>query len=267
MAIDYRIEYDCIPKNALTAAGILERLKEKQRADEVIRWFREHGDSRPPAEMGFRFNRRSPGETGAEQVIVVQDLLDRAAELEPLAPHCRGCPANRSGAPFGCIGFIRYPISAAAETWLMDRLPVPDEPLIWLLLRQGIRQFGYDGAAVKALRDGENDERTYFELPVAPQRRLGEFWVSADQMLEMILGVGERIHPNHGGILLLFFDAIERRLEADEIRDISASDGRRQAAFTMRLEAQADAGQREFFDFFRALHLAWTLNVPLYVDA
>ena len=65
--------------------------------------------------------------------------------------------------------------------------------------------------------------RTYFELPTAPQRRLGELRISADQVLEMIFGVGDRIIPNHAGILLLFINAIERDLEAEEIQDISSA--------------------------------------------
>lgn len=273
MAIDYIIEYECEPKRQLSAAGILERIKEKERAEEVIEWFRSAGDERPPAEMGFEFSRSTPDDLGAKQLIVVQDLLDHAAELEPLAHHCATCPANRGKIPFGCIGFVNYPISANTETWLLDRLPVPDEPLIWLLLRQGIRRFGYDGSSVKALRDldhsGDLIERSYFELPVAPQRRLGEIQVTSDQILEMIYGVGELIIPNHAGVLLLFFDAIDRDLEAADIQDISSFDRaiRERIDFEMEAQPEHESGIRELVAFFHALYLAWKLNVPLLVDA
>ena len=273
MAIDYIIELDCQPKETLGAAGILERLKERVRAAEVIEWFRAAGDSRPPDQMGFEFSQSAPGRPGEKQLIVVQDLLDHAAALDQQAHHCQGCPANISGRPFGCIGFINYPITAQAEIWLLERLPVPDEPLVWLLLRQGIQNLGYDGASVKALRDAEaadgNGERRYFELPVAPQRRLGELRVSADQALEMIFGVGERVIPNHAGILLLFFDAINRDLDAAAIQEISSSalSIRDEIALEMRADHDGDACVREFRDFLRALHTAWKLNLPLYVDA
>jgi len=273
MAIDYIIEYDCVPKQTLTPQGIIERLKEKERAEAVIQWFRAAGDTREPSEMGFEFTKSTPDEEGEKQVIVVQDLLDHVADLDPLEHHCKGCPANRTGKPFGCMGFIHYPITARAEAYLLDRLPVPDEPLVWLLLKQGIQEFGYDGSSVKALRDVDNDaeegKRTYFELPVSPQRLLGEIRVSGDQMLEMVFGVGQHIIPNHAGILLLFFHAIDREVEAEDIRTISSDDAaiREKLKFKMTADPNDDETVHEFLAFFNALYIAWKLNVPLYVDA
>ena len=267
MAIDYIIELDCQPKRALTAAGILDRLKERERAETIIRWFRDAGDDRPPSEMGFEYTRSAPGDPESRQLIVVQDLLDHAADLDDQAHHCVGCPASRDGSPFGCMGFVPYPISARLETWLLERLPVPDEPLTWLLLKQGIQRLGYDGASVKALRDldGEGDARKLFELPVAPMRRLGELRVTGDQALEMIVGVGERIIPNHAGILLLFFGAIDRDLEADQIKDISSVGGQIRQRYTFQMESAP--GTEAMRDFFYAMYLAWQLDAPLYVDA
>ena len=271
MAIDYIIEYDCTPKRELRPDGILERIKERERANEVIQWFRNAGDERSPAQMGFEFSQSTPDNEGEKQLIVVQDLLDHAAALDDYAEYCRDCPANRGRGAYGCMGFIQYPISGRAEAWLLDRLPVPDEPLVWLLLKQGIQKLGYDGASVKALRDNdvEDGERTYFELPVAPQRRLGEIRVSGDQMMEMIFGVGERIIPNHAGILLLFLNAIDRDLEAAEIQNISSSDAeiRTRIDFDMREEAEYDSCIRELIAFFLALYTAWKLNVALLIDA
>ena len=273
MAIDYIIELDCIPKRELTADGIRERLKERARAHEVMQWFRSAGDSREPAKMGFEFSHSSPGELGDKQLIVVQDLLDHASALDGYAEHCASCPANRSRQSYGCVGFIQYPITARAETWLLERLPVPDEPLVWLLLKQGIQRLGYDGASIRELRkaDGVVDasERAYFELPIAPERRLGELRVSGDQALEMIFGVGERIIPNHAGILLLFLGAIDRDLEVQEIQDISSFDAsiRDRFAFAMAAGTDADSSIQELVSFFRALYLAWKLNVSLFVDA
>ncbi len=273
MAIDYIIEFDCAPKQVLTAAGILERLKERERAEEVVGWFRSAGDDRPPDQMGFEFSQSTPRQTGEKQLIVVQDLLDHAAALDEQAWHCPHCPANRTGDPYGCVGSISYPITALAETWLLELLPLPAEPLVWLLLKQGIQKLGYDGASVKALREAdgvdETNQRRYFELPNAPQRRLGELRLSSDQALEMIFGVGNLIIPNHAGILLLFFNAIERDLEAEVIQDISSFDAavRERIPFYMSPPAEYDPCIREFVAFFHALYIAWKLNTPLFVDA
>ena len=268
MAIDSVIEWDCPPKRALSAAGIAQRIKERGQAESVIASHRDSGDQRPIAEMHFEYSRSAPNDPGAVQLIAVQDALDYAGDLDQHAHHCATCPANRGADAYGCVGFTRYPISAAAENWLLDRLPVPDEPLVWLLLKQGIQTLGYDGATMRALRQSD-ESRTYFELAEAPRRRLGELRVSGDQALEMILGVGERIIPNHAGILLLFFGAIDRDLEARQIQDISSNAPgiRQNAPFALELPTDADSCAREFAALFHALYTAWRLDVPLYIDA
>lgn len=265
MAIDYIIDYACTPKQTLTTEGILERLKGKQRAETIIALFRKNGDNRPPSEMGFEFTRSTPDGTEETRVIVVQYLLDAAAELTPMEQHCHNCPANRTGKSFGCMGFIQYPISTKAETWLLNRLPVPDEPLIWLLLRQGIEEFQYDGASVRPLRQTSG---TYFEEQKVISRRLGEFEVNADQVFEMIFAVGP-VNPNHAALLLLFFRAIDRELEASQIMQIApASPDTYQAhPFIIQAESGDDTTISEFKAFFRALHLAWGLHVPMLIDA
>src|SRR5688572_641387 len=122
MAIDYVIDYPCVPKETLSTGGILERLKARERAGAVIKLFREAGDQRPPSEMGFEFTRTTLQGEEENRVIVVQEMLDLAAELDPLAHYCADCPANIMGVPYGCVGAIEYPISVAAERWLLDQL-------------------------------------------------------------------------------------------------------------------------------------------------
>lgn len=267
MAIDYVVHYPCIPKETLTTEGILERLKARERAAQIIRLYRENGDERPLSEMGFEFTRTTAEGESVAEIILVQDLVDRAAELDPLAHHCAGCPANLRAEPFGCAGFIQYPISSLAEAWLLDRLPGIEQPLIWLLLRQGVQQMGYDGASVRPLRANP----TYFEERQIRGRDLIEFVISADQVFEMIFLLGP-IQPAHAGILLLFFDAVPREtIEADQITAImnGTLDGatiERDFPFTLEHYADEDQTIAELKDFFRALHRAWSLNVALLLD-
>ena len=172
------------PKQALGAPGILERLKARERAATIIRLYRRNGDQRSPRDMGFEMVRSAADGSEETQVVVVQHLLDSAAELDPQAPHCAGCPANRSGAPFGCIGHISYPISPFAEAFLLNRLPdPPSAPLIWLLLKQGIRDFRYDGRQRLPLARSRPQH-----LPEVRsiRRELGELPVDSDQVFEMV---------------------------------------------------------------------------------
>ena len=264
MAIDHIIDYDCIPKQALTTEGIIERIKAEERAYTIIGLFRKNGDERPPSEMGFEFTRSTPEGSEEVQVIVVQDLLDEAEVLNSLAHHCEGCPANRTGKRFGCMGFVQYPITEEGEQWLIDRLPVPDEPLIWLLLKQGVKEFQYDGASVQPLREAD---QTYFEAPYGFTRKLGEFEISSNQVFEMIFAVGN-ILPNHAGILLLLFNAIARDLDANVIMNISpaSENALEEHSFLLESDDSDDRTVAEFKDLLHAMYTAWRLNVRLILD-
>ena len=265
MAIDYVIEYGCFPREQLGTDGIMNRLKGLQRAETIIELFRKNGDDRPPDQMGFDFTRSHPDGQEDTQTIVVQDLLNQAQQLKPLEPYCVDCPANILGKPFGCIHYIQYPISGDAESWLLNQLPIPTEPLVWLLLKQGIEQFDYDGESVKVLRETID---TYFEDRVAATRRLGEIRLDANQVFEMIFTVGA-IQPNHAGILLLFFNAIPRDLEANEIMNITPAPANalEKHPFLLTQQEGEDRTITELKQFFFALYTAWRFSVPLLVDA
>jgi hypothetical protein len=265
MAIDYIIDYDSIPKQMFGTDGILERLKGKERADAIIALFRRNGDQRPPAEMGFELERTAADGSTETQILVVQHLLDSAEELKPVEQHCIDCPANIFRRPFGCMGYIQYPISGEAEAWLLNQLPLPNEaPLVWLLLRQGVRDLHYDGTSVVPLRAAG---RTHFAEEMTQKRNLGELTLTADQVFEMTFLLGN-IHPNHAGILLLFFGAIRRDLEAAEIMQIGSMplENRAQFDFLLTTSPNDDATIYEIKHFLRALYTAWRLNVPLLMD-
>jgi len=264
MAIDFIIDLACVPKEMLGTDGILERLKGRERAESVIRLFRKNGDNRPPSEMGFEIT-RSTADGGEEtRVIVVQELLDAADELIPLARYCDGCPANAAGRPFGCMNRIDYPLSQDGEIWLLKQLPTPDEPLVWLLLRQGIEDFGYDGSSVTPLR---SEGKPYFQDTGLLARQMGEFNITTNQVFEMVFTLGH-IQPTHAGVLLLFFNAIRRDLDADAVMGISKApaDARQRYPFLLKPEDGDDHTVRQLKAFFYALYVAWTLDVRLLLD-
>jgi hypothetical protein len=265
MAIDYVIDYDCVPKQTLGTMGILERLKSQERADTIIELYRRSGDDRSPTEMGFEMVRTAADGSEETQVVVVQHLLDYAADLQPLAGYCDSCPANRTGGPFGCMGKISYPLSPFGEAWLLNQLPdPPSAPLIWMLLRQGIREFNYDGSKVRVLREAGD---TIFSESRTIQRALGELTVNSDQVFEMTFMLGN-IQPNHGGILLLFLGALDRDIDADDIMRIGALPLAEREALDFLITVGADDDQttHEIKQFVYALYLAWQLNVQLLLD-
>ncbi len=266
MAIDYVVDLGCVPKSTLGTGGILDRLKARERARQVIRLFRENGDQRPPSEMGFEFSRTSAEGVEETRVIIVQELLDTANELDPLAHHCTGCPANVLGVPFGCMSFIQYPISEAAERWLLARMPGIDEPLIWLLLKQGVIELGYDGAMVAPLRANP----AYFEEPRLPGRDMVEFLLNSNQVFQMLFLTGH-IQPSHAGMLLLLFGAIRRDLEAHQVvlimnRSLTPEQVERDFPFLMKPDSADDKTVAELKQFFHALYRAYLLGVQVVLD-
>ncbi len=266
MAIDYIVDYSCVPKQTLGTEGILERIKERERAQNVIRIYREAGDERPLSEIGFELTRNLPDGTSDTQLIIVQNALDNAAELDPLAHHCEGCPANAAKSPFGCMNFIQYPISAAAERWLIDQLPPPELPLLWLLLRQGVQEMGYTGDTVRSLRANP----VYFEERRVIGRDMVEFLFTADQVFEMLFLLGN-IQPAHAGMMLLFFNAVPRAVEADVIvkimnKQLTREEIEAKFPFQMQVEEVDDPTVAEIKRFFYALWCAWRLNVQVILD-
>lgn len=267
MAIDFVIDYGCKPKDKFGTPEILERLKMRSRAATIIRLFRENGDSRPPGEMGFEFVRQTPSGEEETQIIIVQDLLDRATELDEWAHHCVGCPANARGGAFGCVDAVQYPLSARAERWLLDRLPGVEAPFLWLLLRQSIQEMGYDGEQVTALRASG----TYFDSSVAQTRDMQDFVINSNQVFEMTFMLGD-IQPAHAGMLLQFFDAVPRTTEAGQVVEImnrTLTQAEIEARYPLLIQAEDSDDQTiaELKRFMMALHHAWKLGVPLHIDA
>ncbi len=266
MAIDFTIDYPCAPKDALSTQGILDRLKGEARAKAVIKLFRDAGDQRPPSEMGFEFTRTMLDGVDENRVIVVQELLDAASELEVWEGACATCPANRTGRRFGCTGQIEYPLSGKGEAWLLDQMPPPDDTLVWLLLKQGVDEFQYDGKSVEVLRQQTD---SYFEDNSPAVRSLGEFMLNANQTFEMLFVLREpAIYPHHASVLMMFAGAISRDMEANLMMNLVPRPADAETRFPFKLQEQADDDRttQQFKAFFKALWLGWILNVRVLMD-
>jgi hypothetical protein len=266
MGADYIVHYGCEPKQALTLEGLMGRLKGRDRAEKIIQLYRAQGDHRPPAQMGFEMVRRLPDGGEETEVIVVQSLLDSAAELTPWESHCIGCPANLTGMPFGCVGVINYPISVEAERWLLDQLPGDDHPLLFMLLQSAIREKGYTGQSVVPLRAQEG---VFLEADDALDRSLGHGVITGNQVFELLLLSGP-IYPAHGSLLLQFFGGISPDLEADEMMQLADSPSEQwmdeHIPFRHVVSLADDHSVAALKEFFRAIHLAFRLGVPVLLD-
>lgn len=265
MAIDYVIDYGCAPKDMLTTGGILARLKGRAQAQEVIQLYRNAGDERPVSEMGFEFTRNTPDGEEETRTIRLSELLDAAAQLDDVAHYCQGCPANMTGQPFGCFGKVNYPISDHAERWLLLQMPLPaDAPLVWSLLGEHLRELNQHNATVQQIRESG----TYFESTRNPRRKLGEIAVGGNNVFYLLFMQGH-IPPSRAAILLLFFNAMPRNLDAPDILKLTPPPADADTRYPFQIMPDKDIDDRSITElkaFFRALYTAWRQNVMLQLD-
>jgi len=265
MAIDHVIDLNCVPKETLSTPGLLARLKARERAAAIIKLYRDHGDQRPPNEMGFEMVRRTHDGNEETQIVLVQDLIADASPLDPLQKHCKGCPANRADKPFGCFDSINYPISQEAELWLLKQLPSPDEPLILLLLRNTVMEYVFNRAEVKVMRESPG---VFFETGERFARRIEDVQITTDQVFEMLF-LQEVIKPAHAALLLLFFGAIPRDMDAEALMALTqmgADEQPKPVPFLLEDALSDDESITSLKNFFHALYTAYQLNVTLSLD-
>jgi hypothetical protein len=266
VGIDYIIHYECEPKRALTVEGLMGYLKGRERAHAIIDLYRDNGDLRPPSEMGFEMVRRTVDGGEDVEIIVVQDLLDAAEALTPWEPVCEGCPANRAGVPFGCVGSINYPLSSRGERWLLDQLPGNDHPLPFVLLQKAIFELGYTGESAARLRAQEG---IFLESTRPLERNIDGIVITGDQVFEIFFLSGP-IQPAHGSMLLQFSGAISQDLDADQIMQLGLAPSAEWIAANIPFRPRHEPGDGETIaavkTFLHALYVAFGLGVPLLLD-
>lgn len=265
MSIDHVIDYDCIPKKLYTPMGLLARLKAKERAERIIKLYRDNGDNRPPKDMGFEMVRRASDGTEQVEVVVVQSLLDQSAALEKLHQHCLHCPANILGKPFGCYHYVNYPITRQAELWLLKQLPTPDQPLLFLLLQQVMQDLSLNTKLLKQIEAMRSNEGVYFETTEVFGKRYDEGMISTNHLFQLLF-LPETIQPAYAALLLLLFNAIPRDLDAEQLMKLTPADPMNPPLLQIVDEPEDDGSLYMIKQFLMAVHRAHQLNVSLSLD-
>jgi len=262
MSVDWFVNRDCAAKRDLTAQGILEGEKFRATADEVIEKARRHDPDTPLEQIVIKHTLWTP--EGEElRDISAAEMLELAGELDPYRPACEDCQANVAAEPFGCLGCINYPFSAAGERWLMGQLPASLKSAAGFLLQQAKMDFGWTGATFAELR---RTSHRFFELRRAPSRSWGGLFsrsiITADQLYSAMFEVGD-IKPVHGAMLCFFVGALAEENMAPFLaaQDLSLLPDFR---FEPRAEREATTSQLQMF--FRALYIAALLEVTVTTD-
>lgn len=262
MGVDYVVDLECGPKDALGVQTIVDLLKARDRAEYMRDMMRANGDTRPPSEMTFETVVIRP-EGPVHEEVSVQSLYERAKALDAHAPDCDGCPARCVPEPFGCAGYVSYPVAGTTEAWLLEQLPAELDSAAGTMLASAFRDFAWDGSFTKHLRE-QGD--TFFEERAPGVRRWGaELTVTSDQIWQMLFGLGH-LSPSHSLMCALFVGLVPHRTTPEGLAQISR-DTARVAGHALRYDvAHEDFQIAELGRFFRAMGLAAALNVSLLID-
>ena len=268
MGIDYVIHSSCLPQEQTELNDLLRRLKDRERAIEVIRWYRDNNDERPPSEIGFEVTRRTADGDAETELMIAQHTLDEAKVLDEIAQKFSECSDAETLQFYDCFGSINYPLQNRGEIWLLEQLPGIESPVMFLMLVRGVQEFGYTGDAARELR---NNVGVYFQNPDTLARRYSEMDVTTDVMFEMMFQLGP-IQPAHGAMLMLFFNAIPRdSMSPDQIMALTKGQITPEAMlkdfpFQQAIQDGDSETIKDYKRFFKALYHAYLLKVPVLLD-
>lgn len=256
MAIDYVVTFDCAPKRALGALGLVDRIKARSRAEGVIRFAREHGDKRPAEAITFKVGVMGPKGMVEEREASVSSLLQHSAALEQHRSSCASCPANRGKRDgFGCYDSINYPIRASTEEWLVRRLPPTLTCTAGYLFGKALVDFQWDGAQAAQMRES----RTFFES----EEQLGvdygdDVVIGSNIVFNMMFHLGH-LGASHAKMLCLFLGVIPHDI------DPQVFVGDEWAKHVIPIPPQ-EGPEEQMAEFLRACAKSAELGVDLFID-
>ncbi len=277
MAMNVVIDLRCAPKQTLghgdTDAGT-RALMGLLRARDQAAFVRQSAerDGRDPATALVKVVTVAADAKRTERSVLLPELEREAGELDAIAPECATCVVNRGGRPGGCVGSVLYPIPRSAEAWLLARVQPPETVGGHLLLR-AIRDFKYDGSAVKSFRErGLFESATALTRPL-PTNEFGATEVTSDHLFHALLGVGPKLNPWHMCMVLAWVGAVgvdgylpTTPDQFDMLVNLSAAD--RPARTVPNLgEPSADAGERAMQGLLYRMCVTWAHDLPMIVDA
>lgn len=265
MAIDFVVGVKCAAKSALGQNQLMHLNRTRILARAALAYARADGDRRAESEIevGFVQNQGSATPPATQRTTTVGEMLAQAAPLDAHAAGCGECRAAVNGQPFSCHQRIAYPITEAAEEWLVAQLPRTLDCAAGALLVRGLEEFKWDGAPVAKLRARAGE---FFEsrVPYGMRWKKGETTVevSSDQLLQMMFFVGD-LAPTHALMLALFFGAIPHTTTLSDIKDAQA---RSTLLARATIATQKDQSVEQIAAFLRAAATAAYEDVPLFVD-
>jgi len=268
MGLDIITQRDCEVKQKIPQDELLSLIKDRDRAEHVLKMMMDSGVSKEDA-LETEFTHRLQTPDGIKDINVkISSLFKRTEVLNELGDFCKGCVVSQNK-PFGCIGYVSYPISAKCEKWLSDmafeayKKGKPFSLAIEFIIDQKI-----SGKRIKKMRSQGN---AFFERnkPVDIILSKGFFSkkkINSNQLLDITFLQG-LMNTTHINYLLMMYGGIV----IDEIKPKDKSyvynDEKKQYAYLdLTLPKDYDNSILEFYYYFQHLFIALINGNDVFMD-
>jgi len=256
MGLDLITQKNCKVKEKIPQNELLNLIKERNRAIQVLKMVINSGKSKEEA-FNTEFTQRLQTPEGIKDINVkVSSLFQKTAILDELENVCNDCVVAQNR-PFGCIGYISYPISLKCEKWLASMALEayakghPHSLSIEFILDQKI-----NGKRIKQMR---SQGQTFFESnkPIDITLSKGLFSkrkIDTNQLLEItfLQGLMQTTHINY---LLMMFGNIVIDNKKPENKPYKYNNGK-YIFLDLKLPNDYDNSMLEFYNYFQHLFVA-----------
>ena len=119
MGADFAMLVSCSVRDALSedpvmaTEALVAEIKQRSSLDAVL--LHHESGAMPKSILKVVLGPNGPVET----TIPLEDMMASVRRLDALAARCDGCALRAEEKPFGCIGYIQYPITTSTEEWLV----------------------------------------------------------------------------------------------------------------------------------------------------
>lgn len=276
MGADFAMLVSCPVRDALSedpvmaTEALVAEIKQRSSLDAVL--MHHASGAMPKSILKVVLGPHGPVET----TIPLEDMMASVKRLDALAARCEGCPLRAEDKPFGCTGYIQYPITASTEERLVASMS--EEGTLAAKLRKELaRKIGAYGSIGSGWRARQILQR---EKPA--EKKTGTRWlvlsaakVSGDEVIEWLFFSGT--HDEHGSPywqldargaleLLMIMGRVEFEGALDELLALQGV-SQRERGVRLKALGTEDAPLLPFETYFRALYITFVHDALLGVYA
>jgi hypothetical protein len=248
MSVSWYVDFPCPVRARFSSEQMGHMEVSRNRANlvlEVMRKGPQASSGVPEDDWTFTVNDQSGAKT-----VRIGDLLSHSKPLDDLRHFCVSCIANLRDTSFGCGSGIRYPISAAAEHWLISLVPSDISSPRGTLFAQALDDFAADVSDIDSTRQSgiffESTAPSTWTWNKGAKRPTG----SSSQIVKLLLFVGT-LDSNHARLMAFFLGYLDESFNPTD----------------HEIDTNADQSIIELHTFLRGCASASQNNTSLYIDA